>query len=99
MNVEVGVLLAGKAGIREVFCGGGRAHGDEGVIHLHLLAELGVGVLDILDDVFGHFLCDDHSADVVGHLAQQRGVLDVGELLELIADLLVQPRPFHELTI
>ena len=99
VDVEVGVLLAGKAGIREVFCGGRGAHGDEGVVHVHLLAELCIGVLDVLNDVFGHFLCDDHGTDVVSHLAQERGVLDVGELFELVADLLVQTRPFHELTI
>ncbi len=99
MHVEVSVLLAGKAGIGEVFCGGRGAHGDKRIVHVHLLAELGIGVLDGLDDVIGHLLGDDHGADVVGHLTQQGGVLDIGELLQLLADALVETRPFHELTV
>ena len=99
MHVEIGILLASKAGIGEIFGSCRRTHGDERVLHVHLVTELGVGVLDCLDDIFGHLLGDDHGANVVGHLAQQRGILDVGELLELFADLLVKTRPLHELAV
>ena len=99
MHVEIGILLAGKAGIGKVFCGGRGAHGDERVIHVHLVTELGIGVLDGLDDVCRHLLGNNHGTDIVGHLAQQRRILDVSKLLELFADLLVEAGPLHELTI
>ena len=76
-DVEERFLLAGERGVRQIFGGGGRAHGDGDVVGAGVLAELRVGLADRLVEIGRQRRIDDPAADFLAGGGQRVDVLDI----------------------
>ncbi len=85
-DVQEGLLLAGKTGVREVLGGGARPDGDDRLPPVHP----GVGVSDLLADVVGHRGVQDDILHLSRYRFQRSGVIDV-QTLQPAKDLVLDP--------
>ena len=60
--IEESLLLAGKTGFRQIFCGGARTDGDDRSVRPHP----GIGIDDLLKDVVGDLNAQDEILHVAG---------------------------------
>ena len=82
LDVEVRILLTGKAGVRQVFSGCTGADGDERIGFADFLTQFFVTLADIGCQVGRHFCITDGLADLCRHIAELDSVFDVGQAFQ-----------------
>ena len=76
-NVQIGILLAGKAGIRQIFGCGTGTNGHKGIAFAHFLAQFFIAGTDGISQIFRHFRIANRLADGSCNIAQLCGIFDV----------------------
>ena len=99
LDVEVRVLLAGKAGIGQIFrcCTG--TDGDEGIGFADFLAQFFITLADVCCQISRHFSIADCLADLSRDIAELDSVFDVSQAFQQFRDGDVHARFMHEMTI
>ena len=87
-NIEKGLLLAGKAGVGQIFGGGAAANGHIDLILSKSATQLSVSVPDGIGDLLGPAAPADEGADGFPSLVQTALALAVG--LEVLPDFFLQ---------
>ena len=98
-DIEVGILLACKGSIRQIFSGGGGADCHIGVFLIHFLSQFFVSVADSLCQVFRHFSGNDAFADLGADFMEFHRVFHVLQFLEQFMNLSVLSGGFHEIAV
>jgi len=96
-DVQEGLLLARKAGIRQVLGGGGTADGDVRIGSV-LIAELPVGLDDLVPQVFGYRGVVDQVADFLSPRFEVVHIMGV-EVLKDLLDIVPDPGRLDEVTV
>ena len=93
-HVQEGFLLAGEGGVRQIFCGGGRTHGEAGLVIA--AAQGGEGVADALFQIGRERLVLDHGTDFGAGDSQGVDVIGV-QCIKLGIDARIQAVVLEEL--
>ena len=99
LDVQIGILLSGKAGIGQILR---RSAGADGHIRLsftHLGSQFPVGFPDGILEILGHFLFHDGSPQLAAHRTQLFIVLHIGKAGQQAAHFFFQPGGFDEIAV
>ena len=99
LYVEVGILLAGKAGIGQIFCRSAGTDGYEGIGFAHFAAQFFIAAADGIGQVLRHIGIADGFADRSSDIAELYRIFYVRQAFEQFLNRHVQTRSMHEMTV
>ena len=99
LDVEVRILLAGKAGIRQIFCSRTGTDSDERIRFADFLAQFFIALTDVFCQVSRHFSITNGLADFCRNIAELNSVFDVSQAFQQFRDGNVHARFMHKMAI
>ena len=99
MDIKIRILLASKAGVRQVLSRGTGANGYIGFIFIHLVSQLFIGSADGILKILGHFLFHDGSAQAHADRGEKFTIFHIRQFRKDAAHLFAQARLVNEIPI
>ena len=98
-DIQVGILLACKGSIRQVFCGSGRTDSHIGILFIDFLSQFFICITDSLGQVSRHFSRYNAFTNLCADFMKFYGIFNILQILEQFMNLFVLSCGFHEIAV